>query len=198
MVRAQIAARGIRDARVLEAMRAVPREEFVPEPLREHAYDDEPLPIGDGQTISQPYIVAAMLEALGLTGRERVLEVGAGSGYAAALLGRLAREVWALELVPSLARGAAAALERAGAHNVHVSCADGTMGLPGHAPYDAILVSAAGPEIPPALVEQLAVGGRLVIPVGIEDQRLFHVTRRDSGIVTEPGERVRFVPLVAG
>ena len=199
MVRAQILARGVIDARVVAAMRAVPREEFVPAADRVSAYADGPIPIGEGQTISQPYVVAAMLVALGLQGDERALEVGAGSGYAAALLGLCAREVWALERIASLASLARERMERLGHANVHVAHGDGTRGLPEHAPYDAILVSAGGPRVPPALLEQLAPGGRLVMPVGADEQHLVRITRSASGALSEERmEAVRFVPLIAG
>ncbi len=198
MVERQLAARGISDPRVLAAMREVPREAFVPERLAEFSYEDTPLPIEEGQTISQPYIVAAMAEALELRPEDRVLEIGAGSGYAAAVLSRVGREVWAVERHPELARLAAERLARLGYDNAHVLEGDGTLGLPEHAPYDAIVVAAGGPEVPPALREQLAVGGRLVIPVS-EDPRLqtlVRVRRRADGFDHEDLGAVRFVPLV--
>jgi protein-L-isoaspartate(D-aspartate) O-methyltransferase len=184
-------------------MRAVPREEFVPPGEREAAYADGPIPIGEGQTISQPYVVAAMIAAFDLRGTERALEVGAGSGYAAAVLGRCAREVWAMERIASLAEAARARIEKLGYVNVHVIHGDGTMGLAQHAPYDAILVSAGGPRIPQPLIDQLAPGGRLVMPVGPNDdfegeQRLVRVERTESGLKMETMEAVRFVPLVGG
>ena len=179
MVAHQIQERGVRSAAVARAMREVPREEFMSEEMREFAYADSPLPIGEGQTISQPYIVAYMTEALELEGRERVLEVGTGSGYAAAVLAHTAGEVYTIERHPSLARSARATLERLGYRNVHVIAGDGTRGYPEAAPYDAIVVAAGGNEVPPALKSQLAVGGRLVIPVGPtpREQRLVRVTR---------------------
>jgi protein-L-isoaspartate(D-aspartate) O-methyltransferase len=199
MVRRQIAARGVRDRRVLEAMRAVPREAFVPERLAEFAYDDAPLPIGEEQTISQPYVVALMLEGLELEPGDKVLEIGAGSGYAAAVLSRVAREVWAIERHESLARQARARIERLGYTNVNIMHGDGTLGWPEHAPYDAIVVAAGGPEVPQALLDQLAVGGRLVIPIGPNPrtQSLVRVRHREDGrYIREDLGAVRFVPLI--
>src|SRR3990170_2033984 len=158
-----IAARGVRSELVLAAMRKVPREAFIPKSLHEFAYQDSPLPIAEGQTISQPYIVALMTEALSLEGGERVLEIGTGSGYAAAVLGEIAGEVYTVERYANLAESAAERLPRPGYANVHVLHGDGTLGWPIHAPYDAIMVAAGGPEVPPSLREQLAIGGRLVI-----------------------------------
>ncbi len=198
MVRTQIEARGVRDARVLQAMREVPRERFVAAGWEPEACDDRPLPIAAGQTISQPYIVAFMAEALQLRGDERVLEIGTGSGYAAAVLARLAREVHSVERIAELAEGAARALAAQGATNVRVHCADGTLGWPDAAPYDAIVVTAAGPDVPAALVEQLAPAGRLVMPVGGRDgtPQLVHLTRRGAHEVhRETLMGVRFVPL---
>jgi protein-L-isoaspartate(D-aspartate) O-methyltransferase len=198
MVERHLARRGIADPRVLDAFRRVPRERFVPPELVPHAYADSPLPIGEGQTISQPYIVALTVEALGLKGDERVLEVGAGSGYAAAILGQLAAEVIAIERVEELADAARERLASLGYDNVTVIHADGTLGWPEHAPYDAIAVAAGGPEVPRAFTEQLAGGGRLVIPVGPREQQVLRrVTRvgkeelRDERITD-----VRFVPLI--
>ncbi len=199
MVEHQIARRGVRDRRVLDAMRTVPREVFVPESLAELAYDDTPLPIDEEQTISQPYVVALMAEALELSPADRVLEIGAGSGYAAAVLSRLAREVYSVERHAALAEAARARLERLGGANVHVLHGDGTLGWPEHAPYDAIVVAAGGPDVPPALLAQLAPGGRLVIPVGTEPrlQKLVRVRRGlDGGDRHEDLGDVRFVPLV--
>jgi protein-L-isoaspartate(D-aspartate) O-methyltransferase len=199
MVRGQIAARGIRDRAVLEAMAGVPREAFLPPGLAEFAYEDAPLPIAQGQTISQPYIVALMTAALELKPEDRVLEIGTGSGYAAAVLGRVAREVYTVERHEELAASAATRLRELGFDNVHVLHGDGTLGWAAHAPYDAIVVAAGGPQIPPALVEQLAVGGRLVIPIG-EDrslQALTRVTRQADGTLRrEDLGDVRFVPLI--
>lgn len=179
MVERDIAARGVRDARVLEAMRAVPRERFVPERRLDEACADHPLPIGAGQTISQPYIVALMSEALQLQGGERVLEIGTGSGYAAAVLSRLAREVHTVERIAALAEAAQRALAELAADNVQVHIGDGSLGWPAAAPYDAIAVTASGPRIPPALRAQLVPGGRLVMPVGGSHgaQELLRLTR---------------------
>ena len=198
MVREQIEARGVRDARVLQAMRELPRERFVRPGWEAEAYDDNPLPIAAGQTISQPYIVAFMSEALQLRGGERVLEIGTGSGYAAAVLGRLAKEVHTVERHAVLADGAAAVLSALGVDNVQVHTADGTLGWPAAAPYDAIVVTAAGPEVPAALLAQLAVGGRLVMPVGEREgaQWLLRVTRvNEHETRREELMGVRFVPL---
>lgn len=200
MVGRQIASRGVRSRAVLEAMRAVPREEFVAENLREYAYEDSPLPIEEGQTISQPFIVGLMVEALELEPGDRVLEVGAGSGYAAAVLGEIAAEVFAIERYEELAELALRRLRRLGYRNVEVLCADGTLGLPSRAPFDAILVSAGGPpEVPPSLIDQLKVGGRLVIPIGGEPRTQELVRIRRTGpdeLSRESLGRVQFVPLV--
>ena len=199
MVAHQIVERGVRSEPVARAMREVPREAFMKEELREFAYSDSPLPIGEGQTISQPYIVAYMAEALELEGGERVLEVGTGSGYAAAVLSRIAAEVYTIERHESLARDAQAALTRLGYSNVHVVVGDGTKGLPAAAPYDAIVVAAGGPQVPVALREQLAIGGRLVMPIGDtpREQRLVRVRRtRDEEYEEEDLLPVRFVPLI--
>ncbi len=182
MVREQIAARGITDARVLRAMQAVPREHFVDPSAAERAYEDRPLPIGFGQTISQPYIVARMAQLAELRGGERVLEVGAGCGYQTAVLAELAGEVWGIEIIPALAELAARKLRELGVAHAHVECFDGTHGWPEHAPYDAILVAAGAPRVPVMLLSQLAPGGRLVIPVGPRDnQRLVVVRRLEAG-----------------
>ncbi|MDX2202384.1 MAG: protein-L-isoaspartate(D-aspartate) O-methyltransferase [Hyphomicrobiaceae bacterium] len=198
-VERQIASRGVRDPLVLAAMRAVPREVFVPAAQRHRAYQDRPLPIGEDQTISQPYIVAFMIEALGLKGGEKVLEVGAGSGYAAAVLSKIAGTVFAIERIAALAELAKANLAGAGCSNVTVRHADGTQGWPEEAPFDAILVSAGAPEVPPSLMHQLALGGRLVIPVGKDPgaQHLLCVTRTaaDAWRRTDIAD-VRFVPLI--
>jgi protein-L-isoaspartate(D-aspartate) O-methyltransferase len=199
MVARQIAARGIRDARVLAAMNRVPREKFLREGLAEFAYKDTPLPIESDQTISQPFIVAYMAEALGLKGGEKVLEIGTGSGYAAAVLAEMAGEVYTVERYANLAASAAERLERLGYRNAHVLRGDGTRGWPEHAPYDAIVVAAGGPEVPASLREQLAIGGRLVIPVGpsARSQRLVRVTRRGPHDYDEEELiAVAFVPLV--
>jgi protein-L-isoaspartate(D-aspartate) O-methyltransferase len=198
MVARQLEGRDISDRRVLDAMAAVPREEFVAPSQRDLAYLDSPLPIGHGQTISQPYIVAMTAQALELAGHERVLDVGTGSGYAAAVLGRLAREVHTIERIPELARDAAARLARLGITNVHVHEGDGTLGWAEAAPYDAIAVAAAAPAPPRSLVQQLAIGGRIVLPVGDDDrQHLVKIVRRDATTFVETDlGAVRFVPLV--
>ena len=199
MVARDIAGRDVRDERVLAAMRKVAREAFVPESLREYAYDDTPLPIGSGQTISQPYIVAFMIEALQLNGGEKVLEIGTGSGYAAAVLAEIAGEVTTVERLRSLADRAADIFAQLGYRHIHVQRGDGTRGWPASAPYDAVVVTAGGPQVPEALKQQLAIGGRLVIPVGTgqETQELLRVTRRSATEfdVEEIGG-VRFVPLI--
>ena len=199
MVRQQLRARGVRDERVLAAMQRVRREVFVPGGVGDQAYQDRPLPIGEGQTISQPYIVAYMIEALCLTGAERVLEIGAGSGYAAAVLAEVAHEVFTIERIGQLAERAAACLNDEGYDNVHVMHADGTRGWQEKAPFDAILVSAGAPEVPESLKSQLAVGGRMVIPVGRNEraQELIRITRREKGqFDREDLADVRFVPLI--
>lgn len=198
MVARQLAARDITDPRVLAAFAEVPRHRFVP-PLHHHAaYGDGPLPIGQGQTISQPYMVAVMVQALDLGADDVVLEVGAGSGYAAAVLSRIVRRVVAIERIGALASRARATLAELGYDNVEVVEGDGSLGWPPGAPFDAICVSAAAPGIPPALVEQLAVGGRLVVPVGGHDwQTLLRVTKEADGATrTDDLGGVRFVPLV--
>ena len=189
--------KGIRDLAVLRAIGTVPRHLFVPESVRHRAYDDAALPIGGGQTISQPWVQARYLELARLTGRERILEVGAGSGYQTALLAVLADAVFAVERIPALAQGARAALEAAGIRNVTVLVGDGTLGWRPFAPYDAILVAAASPEVPTPLVEQLAPGGRLIIPLGDRrTQVLTLVERVDDEIRTSTVADVRFVPLL--
>jgi protein-L-isoaspartate(D-aspartate) O-methyltransferase len=200
MVRNQIEARGVRAPRVLEAMRAVPRHLFVPEDLAAEAHADRPLPIGAGQTISQPYIVAAMAEALELTGIERVLEVGAGSGYMAAVLSALAREVRAVELEPRLLQRAARVLARLGCSNVHLRCGDGALGWPERAPFDAITLSCAAAAIPPDLWDQLAVGGRIILPMGAPDapQELVLARKTPGGGRISRLMAVSFVPLRQG
>jgi len=199
MVERQLVRRGIADPRVLAACREVPREVFVGAWQQQQAYDDAPLPIGQGQTISQPYIVALTSEALRLLGHERVLEIGTGSGYAAAILAKLSKEVFTVERLPSLADAARERLKRAGYDNVQVRCSDGSLGWPEHAPYDAIAVAAGGPKVPQALMDQLAIGGRLVMPVGDDDQGqvLVRVTRLGPSLYdSEEITHVRFVPLI--
>jgi protein-L-isoaspartate(D-aspartate) O-methyltransferase len=197
MVERQLLGRDIRDDRVLDAMRAVPRELFVPPELRSRAYDDAALPIGAGQTISQPYMVARICEALVLEGRERVLDVGSGSGYQAAVLAELADEVHTIERVPELAELAQANLEEAGYGRVRVHVGDGTLGLPEHAPYAAIAVAAAAPRLPEPLYEQLEPRGRVVIPVGRRGgQELQLIVRSPEGPAVVRSVPCRFVPLV--
>lgn len=199
MVRTQLAARGIRDKRVLDAMRKVPREAFLPERLQAYAYQDSALPIAEGQTISQPYIVALMTEALELKGGEKVLEIGTGSGYAASVLAEIASDVFTVERIGELADSAAKTLETLGYHHVHVRHADGSIGWLPAEPYDAIVVAAGGPEVPQSLIGQLKIGGRLVIPVGkdMERQELLRVTRSSrEKFKTEKLGAVCFVPLL--
>lgn len=187
----------IRDERVLEAMGRVPREKFVPEHYQRYAYEDRPLPIGQGQTISQPLMVAIMTESLRLTGREKVLEVGTGSGYQAAILAELAREVVTVERMTELAESAAQRLRELGYRNVTVRVNEKGLGWPDDAPYDAIVVTAGAPEIPQSLVDQLAVGGRMVIPVGGRRvQQLLRVVRQPQGTSITRHGQCRFVPLV--
>jgi protein-L-isoaspartate(D-aspartate) O-methyltransferase len=196
MVVEQLERRGIRDRRVLDVMEELPRERFVPGLARDRAYADHPLSIGFGVTISQPYMVALMTEALGLQGSERILEIGTGSGYQAAILGRLAREVYSIERVPQLAEAARAVLAELGLTNVHVLIGDGSVGWPVYAPYDGILVTAAAPEVPRELVAQLAPGGRLVVPVGTRDLQCLRVVTRHDGTTDEPTAACVFVPLI--
>lgn len=199
MVSQHLLARGIRDQAVIRAMREVPRESFLPPAMERFAYDDGPLPIEAGQTISQPYIVAYMIEALELLGSERVLEIGTGSGYAAAVLSRCAGEVFTVERIASLAQGAEVRLQELGYHNVTVRLGDGTLGWPEHAPYQGIVVTAGAPELPAPLLSQLATGGRLVIPVGPTQhlQTLVRVRREgENDYRREELCPVRFVPLI--
>jgi protein-L-isoaspartate(D-aspartate) O-methyltransferase len=197
MVREQLHGRGIRDERVLDAMGRVPRHEFVPPELRAEAYQDHPIPIGEGQTISQPYIVALMLQDLALMPTDVALEVGTGSGYVAALLGLLTTRVYTIERHAELARRAQEALARTGSSNVITVVGDGSAGLPSQAPFDAILVSAAAASVPPALFEQLAERGRMVVPVGGRDMQLLQlVQKRDGRQLVSDLEGCRFVPLI--
>lgn len=198
MVKEQLERRGIQDPRVLEAMRKVPREKFVPEEYQSHAYEDGALPIGYDQTISQPYIVAFMTEALSLTGKERVLEIGTGSGYQAAVLAELVLEVFSIEIVEPLARRADKTLAQLGYRNIKLKVGDGYEGWREHAPFDAIMVTAAPEKIPPVLLEQLKVGGRMIVPVGIGFQELILVRKTAKGIETRSLLPVRFVPMVEG
>ena len=197
MVERQLRARGIREARVLEAMLQVPRHEFVPEEFRPQAYEDHPLPIGKEQTTSQPLIIAISLQALSLNGPESVLEVGTGSGYQTAVLARLAKQVYSVERHPELAETAQRTLKFLGFTNVQVSVRDGSQGWVEHSPYDAILVSAAAPLVPRSLTEQLADGGRMVVPVGPpHTQELLLVRRSGETTTTETVDGCRFVPLI--
>ena len=196
MVDTQLRARGIQDQRVLDAMRRVPRHRFVPAREAEHAYADHPVDIGFGQTISQPYIVGYMTEALALGPEARVLEIGTGSGYQSAVLAELAREVYSIEVVPEHAERATRLLEELGYSNVFVRVADGYSGWPEAAPFDGILVAAAPDHVPQPLVDQLKIGCRIVVPVGRGDQDLLVLTRSDDGLREQERLPVRFVPLV--
>src|ERR1017187_8424978 len=199
MVESQLRARGVGDEQVLDAMLRVPRHEFAPERYRDQAYEDHPLPIGEGQTISQPYIVARMLEALGLTPADRVLEVGTGSGYLTALLAELAAQVFSVERHAALADAARELLGRMGYTNVRVIVGDGSQGLAEGSRYDAIIVSAAAPEVPRALLEQLGEGGRMIIPVGPPDSQQLQLIHVEMGQPrTALRELCRFVPLISG
>jgi len=195
MVERQIAARGIADSAVLDAMRAVPRHRFVPEEFRDESYGDHPLPIGEDQTISQPYIVAFMTEALGLKPSDTVLEIGTGSGYQAAVLAEIVSHVYTIEIIESLAQRAESTLAALGYSNVTVRAGDGYRGWPEHAPFNAIIVTAAPDHIPDPLVEQIAMNGRMVLPVGEEVQSLILLRRTPKGIVKEDRLGVRFVPM---
>jgi protein-L-isoaspartate(D-aspartate) O-methyltransferase len=195
MVERQIRARGISDKAVLEAMLKVPRHLFVPADRVQLSYQDHPLPIGNEQTISQPYIVAYMSEAVEITKNEKVLEIGTGSGYQAAILGELAKEVYTIEIIPELADRARRTLSELGYKNVHVKTGNGYEGWAEHAPYDGIVVTAAPDEVPKALVDQLAVNGRMVIPVGVWDQEMMIITRTSNGVIEKRTIPVRFVPM---
>lgn len=197
MVASQLRARGIHDERVLAAMEHVPRHEFVAERFHDRAYEDHPIPIAEGQTISQPYIVAFMLESLGLEPNSKVLEVGTGSGYQTALLAELSGHVTSIERIPGLAQEAQSTLPRLGYGNVNIIVGDGSQGLPDAAPYDAIIVAAAAPRVPPALFEQLAENGRMVIPVGLPDAQELQLVRKLNGRpMIQRLEGCRFVPLI--
>jgi protein-L-isoaspartate(D-aspartate) O-methyltransferase len=197
MVENQIRKRGITDEGVLRAMATVPRHEFVPPLWVNQAYRDEPLPIGHGQTISQPYIVAAMVASLALTGSENVLEIGTGCGYQAAVVSLLADQVHSVEILPELAQSAAERLRRLGYSNVHVHAGDGTLGWPASSPYDAILIAAAAPAVPEPLLQQLAESGRLIAPVGeADEQELQLITKREGQWHYKQGGPCRFVPLM--
>jgi len=197
MLESQIRARNVRDPRVLEALRKVPRHLFVEEALRDRAYLDKALPIGEKQTISQPYMVAAMSEALELRGEERVLEIGTGSGYQTAILAELAESVFSVERIADFVPAARRRLEALGHYNVLIKVGDGTIGWSEHAPYDGILVTAAAPQVPRPLLEQLKVGGRLVVPMGAEDsQTLMRISRQEDGFQEEALGECRFVKLI--
>jgi protein-L-isoaspartate(D-aspartate) O-methyltransferase len=195
MVDQQIRARGIKTASVLKAMRKVPRHLFVPAEVRQMAYDDHALPIGLGQTISQPYIVAYMTDAADISPGETVLEIGTGSGYQAAILGEVAREVYTIEIIPELAEGARKTLAELGYSNVHAKTGNGYLGWPDHAPFDAILVTAAPDDVPQALVDQLASGGKMVVPVGTIMQDMMIIEKTRNGVVQRRTIPVRFVPM---
>lgn len=197
MIEEDLAGRGIYDKKVLNAFSKVPREEFVPPEYRHLAYEDYPLPIGEGQTISQPYMVAIMLQEMHLKGDEKVLEVGAGSGYVVALLAEICREVWGIERIESLAEKARERLQRLGYSNAHIVVGDGSKGLPEQAPFDAILVSAAAKRVPPALLEQLAEDGRLVLPLENDySQILTIIEKREGKIIKREAGPCLFVPLI--
>lgn len=197
MVKEQIKARGIDDPRLLSAMGKVPRHLFVPPEYRDSAYEDRPLPIGYGQTISQPYIVALMTHHLQLKPTDRVLEIGTGSGYQAAVLAELVKEVYTIEIIPELAREASERLKELGYENVHVKCGDGFFGWPEHAPFDAIIITCAAPEVPPRLVDQLREGGRMILPLGADPfyQTLTLITKRDGKLEKRRITGVVFVPM---
>lgn len=197
MLETQIKARGIQDKKVLLAMGKVARHLFVPDDLRAYAYADEPLPIGEGQTISQPYIVAYMTEALQLNGEEKVLEIGTGSGYQTAVLAEIVKEVCTVEIISALSKRAREILEKLGYTNIIFRVADGTFGLAEYAPYDGVIVTAAAPYVPKRLQEQLKVSGRMIIPVGTGFQELILVTREKDGFKKKKLLPVRFVPLVS-
>jgi protein-L-isoaspartate(D-aspartate) O-methyltransferase len=196
MVNAQIRARDVRNPAVLQAMARVPRHLFVPEPLRLHAYEDRPLPIGQGQTISQPYMVGYMTEVLQLEPAHKVLEIGTGSGYQSAVLAEIARQVYSIEIVPELADRARRALAETGYRNVDVRTGNGYLGWPERAPFDRIIVTAAPPDIPKPLVDQLAVGGIMVVPVGSGYQEIVIINKTAQGVTQKRTIEVRFVPMV--
>lgn len=198
MVQQQIIPRGVRDPATIAAMRTVPRHAFVPHDMQAHAYDDSPLPIGEGQTISQPYIVALMTESAQIDSNSVVLEIGTGSGYAAAILSQIAKEVYTVERIPELAHEAAERLTKLGYANVHVKVGDGTLGWPEHAPYDAILVTAGAPVVPHSFIPQLKLNGKVIIPVGdAMSQQLLRLHKIAEGkYASEFVEFVRFVPLI--
>ena len=192
----QIAARGVKNPRVIETMLKVERHLFVPDNLRDAAYEDTPLPIGYGQTISQPYIVAFMTEALGPGKEDKVLEIGTGSGYQAAILAEIVKEVYTIEIIPGLAREVEKRFDELSYRNISVKCADGYLGWEEEAPFDGIIVTAAPKDIPQELVEQLKIGGRMVVPVGTFHQELYRITKTADGVKEEALLPVRFVPMV--
>lgn len=197
MVQSQIEWRGVTDEGVLNAMRKVERHKFVSPEMTKYAYEDEPLPIGYGQTISQPYIVALMTEALQIKKSDKVLEIGTGSGYQAAILAEIAKEVYTIEIVPELAKSAAKKLEELGYKNIHVKCADGFLGWPKAAPFDAIIVTCSANDVPPPLIEQLGQGGRLIMPMGLETtyQNLVLIEKKQGRLLKTIVAPVRFVPM---
>jgi protein-L-isoaspartate(D-aspartate) O-methyltransferase len=197
MVRSQIEARGVKDKNILEAMRKVPRHKFVSDNMKAYAYSDEPLPIGEGQTISQPYIVAYMTEVLHLNKEERVLELGTGSGYQAAILAEVAKEVYTVEIIESLSLKAQKVIHELGYANIYFKIGDGSRGWEEYAPYDAIIVTAAPEKIPDALREQLKISGRMIIPVGMTFQELVLITREKKRFKKKRLLPVRFVPLIS-
>ncbi len=198
MVNDQISARGIRDRNVLDAMKKVERHLFVPDAMRNAAYNDHPLPIGYGQTISQPYIVAYMTEFAGIEPGDTVLEIGTGSGYQAAVLAEIAERVYTIEIIGPLAEESGVLLKELGYTNINVKIGDGYKGWPEHAPFDAIIVTAAPPEIPIELIGQLVIGGKMVVPVGTGSQELLLITRTEEGYKKEMLLPVRFVPMIRG
>jgi protein-L-isoaspartate(D-aspartate) O-methyltransferase len=200
MVRWQITARGIKDPRVIRAMETVPRHLFVPEVYQELSYGDHPLPIGEGQTISQPYIVAFMTEALALKPEDKVLEIGTGSGYQAAVLAELVKQVYTIEIIEPLGKQAQKTLDKMGYKNIHVKIGDGYKGWPDKAPFDAVIVTCAPETVPEPLIQQLKEGGRMIIPVGDTNavQKLVRVIKKGGRIETEAVMDVRFVPMVRG
>lgn len=197
MVATQLEARGIKDKKVLKAMRRVPRHMFVPENMKAYAYDDEPLPIGEGQTISQPYIVAYMTEIFSFKGDERILEIGTGSGYQAAILAEIVNEVFSVEIVSALSCGAQEVLKKLGYDNIYYKIGDGHLGWEEYAPYDAIIVTAAPPRVPEVLQNQLKIGGKMIVPVGVTFQELVLVVREKKKFKKKKLLPVRFVPFVS-
>ena len=195
MVESQIEARGIKDSKVLEAMREIPRHEFVEDAVRDQAYNDYPIPIGEGQTISQPYIVGIMTELLAIKGHEKVLEIGTGSGYQAAVLSKLVKEVYTIEIINVLAKRAQATLKKLEFNNVKIKSGDGYKGWKEHAPFDAIILTAAPPKIPQPLIDQLALGGVLVAPIGVLSQELVRIKKEKGKLARENIIPVRFVPM---